>query len=105
MRSIRLAPQSEKLDWLGAVRSIAEAGKQIASLEDQLKSSQDPRAADALWELGQVHERINHALACAAAIKIVSNSDRSELVAGEGFNVRAEVAHRANAPAIFKSPV
>jgi len=34
-----------------------------------------------LWELDQVRERINHALADAAAIKIVSNSDRSELVA------------------------
>jgi len=40
-----------------------------------------------------VRERINHALADAAAIKIVSNSDRSELVAGESFSVRAEVVH------------
>jgi LmbE family N-acetylglucosaminyl deacetylase len=95
---------AEKLDWPGAVRSIAEAGKQIVSLEDQVKQSQDSRAANAMWELDQVRERINHALADAAAIKIVSNSDRSELVAGEGFNVRAEVAHRADAPAIFSKP-
>jgi len=46
-------------------------------------------------------ERINHALADAAAIKIVSNSDRSELVAGEGFSVRAEVAHRADTRQFF----
>ena len=32
---------AEKLDWPGAVRSIAEAGKQIASLEDRVKRSQD----------------------------------------------------------------
>ena len=95
---------AEKLDWPGAVRSIAEAGKQIASLEDQVKHSQDPRAADALWELDQVRERINHALADAAAIKIVSNADRSELVAGEGFNVRAEVTHRSDVPATFSKP-
>jgi LmbE family N-acetylglucosaminyl deacetylase len=95
---------AEKLDWPAAVRSIAEAGKQIASLEDQVKRSQDTRVANALWELDQVRERINHALADAAAIKVVSNSDRSELVAGEGFNVRAEVAHRADAPAIFSKP-
>jgi LmbE family N-acetylglucosaminyl deacetylase len=95
---------AEKLDWPAAVRSIAEAGKQIATLEDQVKHSQDSRAANALWELDQVRERVNHALANAAAIKIVSNSDRSELVAGESFGVRAEVTHRADAPAVFSKP-
>jgi LmbE family N-acetylglucosaminyl deacetylase len=96
---------AEKLDWPGAVRSIAEAGKQIASLEDQVKRSQDSSAAGGLWELEQVRERINHALSDAAAIKIVSNSDRSELVAGEGFSVRAEVVHRDGVPATFSKPV
>jgi len=95
---------AEKLDWPAAVRSIAEAGKQIASLENQVKQSQDSRAANAVWELDQVRERINHALADAARNQIVSNSDRSELVAGEGFNVRAEVTHRADAQAIFSKP-
>jgi LmbE family N-acetylglucosaminyl deacetylase len=96
---------AEKLDWPGAVRSIAEAGKQIASLEDQVKHSQDSSASGALWELEQVRERINHALADAAAIKIVSNSDRSELVGGESFSVRAEVTHRPDLPATFSKPV
>ena len=96
---------AEKLNWPDTVRSIAAAGKQIAALENQVKKSQDPRAADALWELKQVHERINHALADAAAVKIVSNSDRSELVAGENFTVRAEVTHRPNLGATFSKPV
>jgi LmbE family N-acetylglucosaminyl deacetylase len=96
---------AEKLDWPAAVRSIAEAGKRIASLEDRTKSSQDPRATDALWELAQVRERINHALADAAAVKIVSNSDRSELVGGENFSARAEIAHRPDLPATFSKPV
>ena len=95
---------AEKLDWSGAVGSIAEAGKQIATLEDQVKHSQDSSAASGLWELEQVRERINHALADAAAIKIVSNADRSELVAGEGFSVRAEVTHRKDVPAAFSKP-
>jgi LmbE family N-acetylglucosaminyl deacetylase len=95
---------AERLDWPGAVRSIAEAGKQITTLEDQVKRSQDSSAAGALWELEQVRDRINHALADAAAIKIVSNADRSELVAGEGFSVRVEVAHRNGVPAIFSKP-
>ena len=95
---------AEKLDWPGAVHSIAEAGKQIASLEDRVKRSQDSSATGALWELDQVRERINHAFADAAAIKIVSNSDRSELVAGEGFSVRAEVIHRDGVPATFAKP-
>ena len=95
---------AEKLDWPGAVRSIAEAGKQIVSLEERVKRSPDSSAAGALWELEQVRERINHALSDAAAIKIVSNSDRSELVAGEGFSVRAEVIHRNDVPAAFSKP-
>ncbi len=95
---------AEKLDWAATVRSIAAAGKKIASLDDQAKNSEDPRAADALWELAQVRERINHALADALALKIVANSDRSELVAGEGFNVRAEVVHRTDVPATFSKP-
>jgi LmbE family N-acetylglucosaminyl deacetylase len=95
---------AEKLDWAGAVRSIAEAGKQIASLEDQVKRSQDLSAANGLWELEQVRGRINLALADAAAIKIVSNADRSELVAGEGFSVRVEVAHRSDVVASFSKP-
>src|SRR5580692_2097670 len=39
---------AEKLDWPGAVRSIAEAGKQIASLQEQVKRSQDSSAAGGL---------------------------------------------------------
>ena len=96
---------AEKLDWPGAVRSIAAAGKQISALEARVKSSADPRAADAQWELAQVRERINHALADAAAVKIVSNSDRSELVAGENFSVRAQITYRPDLPATFSKPV
>jgi LmbE family N-acetylglucosaminyl deacetylase len=95
---------AEKLDWPGAVRSIAEAGKQIASLEEQVKGSQDSSASGGLWELEQVRSRINLALADAAAIKIVSNADRSELVPGEGFSVRVEVAHRSDVAATFSKP-
>ena len=93
---------TEKLDWPSAVHSIAEAGKQIASLEDQVKQSHDSRGPDAIWELDQVRGRINHALADAAAIKIVSNADRSELVAGESFTVRAAVANRAGVAVLSK---
>ncbi|HWZ56305.1 MAG TPA: PIG-L family deacetylase [Verrucomicrobiae bacterium] len=96
---------TETLEWDAAVRSIAAAGKQIVKLEDQVKQSQDPRAANALWELEQVRARINHALADAAAAKIVSNSDRSELVAGENFAVRAEIKYRPNLAATFSKPV
>jgi len=86
------------------VRSIAAAGKLIVALEDQLKQSKDSSAANALWELDQVRGRINYALSDAAAIKIVSNANRSELVAGEGFTVRAEIAHRKELPANFSKP-
>jgi LmbE family N-acetylglucosaminyl deacetylase len=96
---------AEKLDWPGAVHSIAAAGKQIASLEERVKNSPGQRSTDALWELEQVRERINHALADAAAVKIVCNSDRSELVVGENFSVRAQVTNRPELPATFSKPV
>ena len=95
---------AEKIDWPGAALRLAEAGKQIAELQARVKNSSDGRAADALWELEQVRERIDHALADAAAIKIVSNSDRSELVAGEGFSVRAELERRADVPLSVSKP-
>ncbi len=95
---------AEKLDWPAAVHAIAEAGKQIVSLEDRLKGSQDAAAANGLWELERVRGRINHALSDAAAIKIVSNSDRSELVPGEGFTVRVGIAHRNDLGANFSKP-
>jgi LmbE family N-acetylglucosaminyl deacetylase len=95
---------TETLDWPSAVHAIASAGKIIAGLEDQVKTLNDPRAGDALWELEQVRARINHAFADASAVKIVVNSDRSELVGGESFNVRVQLAHRAQAPATFSEP-
>jgi LmbE family N-acetylglucosaminyl deacetylase len=94
----------EQLAWPDAVHCAADAGKQIAELEDQVRQSSDPRAASALWELAQVQERINRVLAGAAAIKITSNADRSDLVAGEGFGVRAEGVHRGGLTATFSQP-
>ena len=95
---------TETLEWPDAIHAIAAAAKQIEALEDRVTQSQDPRAADAIWELDQVRARINHALVDAAAAKIVSNSDRNELVAGENFTVRAEVTHRPDLPATFSKP-
>jgi LmbE family N-acetylglucosaminyl deacetylase len=95
---------AEQLDWPGAVRQIAEAGKQIDSLEQKTKDSNDPRAGEALWELAKVRDRVNHALADAAALKIDSNANRSDLVAGEDFSVTAEVEHRENLGATFSKP-
>ncbi len=95
---------AENLDWSAAVRAIAEAGKQIAALEQQVKDSRSAGTPDALWELGQVRDRIDHALADAAAISIVANAGRSELVAGETFPVRVEVRQRQLARADASAP-
>jgi len=92
---------AEKLDWPAAVRCASDAGKQIAALEAQVKKSPDPRASVALFELGQVRERIDQVIVDAAALKIISNADRSELVPGEGLSVRAAVSHRAGVSAVF----
>ena len=95
---------AEKLDWPGAVRSIAEAGKQIASLEDQVKQSQDPRAANAIWEL-EAGSRANQsrAIRCRGdqnCFKFRPQRTRRR----RRLHVRAEVAHRTDAPATFSKP-
>jgi hypothetical protein len=95
---------AEQLDWAGAARQIADAGKQIDTLEQRVKDSKDPRASEAAWELEKIRARVNHALAAAAALKIEANASRSELVAGEDFSVTAQVEHRQNLATTFSAP-
>jgi len=84
------------LDWRGAARALARGGRQVAQLKAELGAQWADKAADLQWELARVQERIDTALAKAAALSIEARADRSELVAGETFSVRMETHPRAN---------
>ncbi|MGH9745300.1 MAG: PIG-L family deacetylase [Candidatus Acidiferrales bacterium] len=76
-----------------AAACLAEAGKAIANLQEQISKGaakqSGEQAAAALWELSRVRERIDAALAEDIALPMVAEADRHELVAGESFSVEA----------------
>ncbi len=86
-----------QLDWAAAIKSLAAAGSQIAALRKTVSQSQDPGAADLAWELDHEREKIDRALAGAAALHIDARADKNELVAGESFKVDARWTLRTNA--------
>ena len=86
-----------QLDWAAAIKSLAAAGSQIAALQKTAAQSQDSGAADLAWELQHEREKIDRALAGAAALHIDARADKNELVAGESFKVDARWTLRTNA--------
>lgn len=81
------ANQALALDRTAAARSLAEAGKQVSTLRDQIAGQKNDTNAEALYDLDQVREKIDHALADVISLSIAVNADRHELVAGESFSV------------------
>ena len=74
-------------DRAAAAKSLAEAGKSIATLHTRLSEQHGAEAATALWEIDQLRDRIDHALAEDVALSVNVQADRHELVAGEDFGV------------------
>jgi LmbE family N-acetylglucosaminyl deacetylase len=91
------AKSALELDRTAAAKSLAAAGKQIATLRDQI-SKQGGDTAGALWELDRVRDRIDLALAEDVALPIVTQAERHELVAGETFSVEANFLDQPAAP-------
>lgn len=76
-----------KLDRAAAAASLAQAGKKIESLRDQIAQSNGAEKADALWEIDREHTAIDQALAEVVALPVEVTADRHELVAGDDFHV------------------
>ncbi|HEV2420325.1 MAG TPA: PIG-L family deacetylase [Candidatus Acidoferrales bacterium] len=76
-----------RLDWPNAVKYLATAGKQI---ENAIRMARSDPATDknVLWGLDQERQKIDLALAGAAAVHLDAQADQSALVAGESFAVR-----------------
>ena len=85
-----------RLDWPGAVKSLAAAGNEITKAMSDARSSSVTDGQDVLWRLNIQREKINAALAAAAALHVNAESDRGALVAGEDFSVRVNWEVRSN---------
>ncbi len=81
------AKSALELNRAAAANSLAQAGKEIAALREKIAGAGGDEGAPALWELDQVRDRIDAALAKDIALPIDTQADRHELVAGESFGV------------------
>src|SRR4029077_15026415 len=91
------AKSALELDRAAAAKSLAAAGKQIASLREEI-SKQGGDNAGVLWELARVRDRIDLALTEVVALPIKTQAERHELVAGETFSVEANFLDQSAAP-------
>jgi LmbE family N-acetylglucosaminyl deacetylase len=86
------------LRWQQSASAIAQAAKEITSLYPGGSHAAHWVAGDPrLIDLHSAQDRVDRALALAAGLEIVAESDRSEVVAGEPFNVDAEARCRKEA--------
>jgi LmbE family N-acetylglucosaminyl deacetylase len=86
------------LRWQQSAAQIAQAAKEITSLYPGGSHAAHWAAGDPrLTDLHSAQRRVDRALALAAGLEIVAESDRSEVVAGEPFTVDAEAHCRKEA--------
>jgi len=105
---VRARAAALALDWPRAAKELSAAGKNVARMEAALGCPDapiNPLAQDAggrcfeslsVYELIRERARIDHALTIAAGVRLIAQSDRANLVAGETFTVRVEALHRDN---------
>jgi LmbE family N-acetylglucosaminyl deacetylase len=86
------------LEWQKASASLAAAAQKITSLYPGGSHAAHWVAGDPhLAELHLAQRRVDRALTLAAGLEIVAEADRSEVVAGEAFDVNAESRCRKEA--------
>jgi LmbE family N-acetylglucosaminyl deacetylase len=96
---LRAAAQSAlNLDRAAAANSLAQAAETIAVLREKVANAGGDESAAAQWELDQVKEHIDKALAEDIALPIDTQADKHELVAGEGFAVSVSFLDKSAVP-------
>jgi LmbE family N-acetylglucosaminyl deacetylase len=90
-------------DSVSAVRFLADAANSAAHWLDKCPTHPAGTAPDAelLADVRRIRQRMERALALAAGIQVTAEADRSELVAGETFNVREQARCRPEAKCAF----
>ena len=86
------------LDRASAAKSLAEAAKAIAALGEKVRRAGGADSAAASWEVDQVRQRIDRALAEDIALPVDTQADRHELVAGESFAVKVNFLDKPAVP-------
>jgi LmbE family N-acetylglucosaminyl deacetylase len=80
------------LHWGEAAAEMASAAKQIETLLHEAQSS--PASSATSFELEEVKQKMERALALSAGVYVRAEADRDELVAGESFGVATEARCR-----------
>jgi len=89
--------EAQSLQWPEAAKSIARAGAETVSLQNNLCTNPSGTTAEICWELAQERAKIDAALDDAAAIELEARANHSELVAGETADVNVRLQYRPNA--------
>ncbi len=98
---VRARAAALALDWPRAAKELAAAGKLLekaeAAVAQPIVVTGNPSLPGGIeYELARERARIDHALTIAAGVRLIAQSDRANLVAGETFTVRVEALHRDN---------
>jgi len=97
------ALRRSRLTGARATHELTGAGKLIAKAQVVISPPTGAGVAGGItadggieYELARERARIDHALTIAAGVRMIAQSDRANLVAGESFTVRVEALHRDN---------
>jgi LmbE family N-acetylglucosaminyl deacetylase len=94
-----------RLDWKAAANSLVTAGRKIKEVPVPSISYQVPAPVVSLARsLKRKREKIDAALALVVGLRLDTIADRSEIVTGETFTVRADSHHRGEIAGEFKKP-
>jgi LmbE family N-acetylglucosaminyl deacetylase len=86
------------LDRARAAKSLAEAARTVVALDEKVRGTSGTDSAATVWELDQVKQRIDKALANDIAFPVDTQADRHELVAGESFSVKISFLDKPAVP-------
>lgn len=88
------------LDWPAAVSSLAEAAKTVTDWESRCPTHLTG-TEDFLLDIHLMQQRIEHALAMAAGFRVTVEANRSEVVAGNSFEVTEIARCRPGVTCVF----
>jgi LmbE family N-acetylglucosaminyl deacetylase len=94
-----------RLDWKTAASSLVAAAKKLNEVPKPNPAMSNPEPL--LWlarSTERKREKVEEALALVAGLRLEATADRSEIVSGESFTVRAESRHREGVSGDFRKP-